>query len=303
MNRSFASVLACGICFVAGAWTSPWWTLPSAAGHAQANPAVVLTMRGRLASNAYQQTSAEYVASCLQIYRCAEDRLRELVTPGRRRVDRPAVVMDLDETVLDNSTFQTFLLQNDLEYSDARWAVYEESFPDDVRLVPGARQFIQKAEDFGVTVVYLSNRSEALRASTRSALQRHGIAGVNLEERLFLKPVGGSSDKSARREQVMTRYNVLMWFGDNLRDFSEVFAAPKPGSDADPAAVKAALANRRTHAETAGIHWGVDWFVLPNPVYGEWDRMLGPQPLEVLNETRMTRKDTGDEQGRSDPVP
>src|SRR4051812_21553251 len=56
----------------------------------------------RVLANLYMQ-SAEYRACCLQTYKLAQEkliaRLRGLPADG----PRPAVVMDLDETVLDNS--------------------------------------------------------------------------------------------------------------------------------------------------------------------------------------------------------
>src|SRR5262249_22048574 len=145
------------------------------------------------------------------------------------------------------------------EYSDELWADYEKNYPQDVTLIPGARTFIEKAQAAEVAVVLYSNRSEQFRSSTEQVLKRFGIAPALL----LLKPVGGSSDKSARREAIIAQYNVLLWIGDNLRDFSEVFVAPKLDNQA-PDEILQATSKRRQRVDDAECHWGFDWFVVPN---------------------------------------
>jgi len=257
---------------------------------AKKSEAPALPEAARLGANLYLQASAEYRACCYGIYKGATMRLETMLQSARPKPAFPAVVMDLDETVLDNSAFQTFLYKNHLEYTEDRWADYEEHYPQDVTLIPGAREFIGRAEKSGVTVVFISNRSEAFKKSTMEALQRLGVGGVHLEGRLYLKPVNGSSDKAARREAVAAKYNVLMYFGDNLRDFSEAFANSKLPPNATAEDHAKAYQARAAQADHAQGHWGVDWYVLPNPVYGEWDRAIGPDPVVLMHPTSMTVK-------------
>jgi acid phosphatase len=155
-----------------------------------------------------------------------------------------------------------------------------------VTLVPGAKDFIAKAESNGVTVVYISNRSDANRQSTIKALERLGINIANINERLLLKKKGESSDKSARREEAALQYNILLHIGDNLRDFSEAFAAAKLRSSTKDAHLTE-IERRYARVDSAAAHWGVDWFILPNPVYGEWEKPLGDQPKLKLRATKM----------------
>ena len=155
---------------------------------------------------------------------------------------------------------------------------------------PGAKPFIHRAERLGVTVVFISNRSEVYEKSTLRALERLGIRVANPEGRVFLKPKGGSSDKSARREAVAGKYDVLLYFGDSLRDFSESFQAKKPGKDATTEDLLAAIKERGARVDEARSHWGVDWFVLPNPVYGEWEKLMGRDPKAILHATSMKGK-------------
>ena len=81
--------------------------------------------------------------------------LEAILKQARPKWERPAVVMDLDETVLDNSAFQTFLYRQRLEYTDELWAEYEANYPQDVTLVPGAKSFVNKASGRGVTVAFI----------------------------------------------------------------------------------------------------------------------------------------------------
>jgi predicted secreted acid phosphatase len=86
---------------------------------------------------------------------------------------------------------------------------------------------------------------------------------------------------------VMARYNVLMLFGDNLRDFSEVFASPDLPEGATTADYLTAIDARAAAVDDAICHWGLDWFVLPNPIYGEWEGLMGPNPSALFEPSGM----------------
>jgi 5'-nucleotidase (lipoprotein e(P4) family) len=256
-------------------------------------PQLPFPMSARLSGNLYMQNAAEYRACCYTIYQLAEKRLAEKLAKLDPQPKNLAIVMDLDETVVDNSAFQTYLYGNHLEYKDELWDIYEEQYHTDVRLIPGAKQFIETAEKAGVTVIYLSNRKEKFIDSTISALKRLGINDQNLRERLFLKPLGEtSSNKTARRAKVAEKYDVIMYFGDNLRDFSEDFKYDKIKltDNSTPAECRTALDYRLEQADKNLAHWGDDWFVLPNSSYGDWDRQLGENPHALLRPTTMPIK-------------
>ncbi len=274
-------LLANGYCFGQTAPPGPA-VKPASAVAPAVNPQESL-----LLANLYMQTSAEYEAVCLQTYSLALERLKIKLAAQSVGERKPAVVMDLDETVIDNSGFQTFLDREKLNYSDALWDVWEKDYPDEVRLIPGAKGFITGAENLGVTVVYLSNRLTKNSAGTKSALRRLELNTEGIDDRLLLQETGGSSDKTARRKSADRKFLVLMYFGDNLRDFSEDFVAPKLAETDDAGQLKA-IAERRAKVDRAAYRWGNDWIILPNPVYGEWQRLLGRDPRTKLNKTRMT---------------
>jgi 5'-nucleotidase (lipoprotein e(P4) family) len=259
----------------------------ASAGTAASKVAAADPVLGALSANVYVQTSAEYRACCYGVYAAARMRLEDLLEDAEPRPERPAVVMDLDETVLDNSTFQTFLYVNGLEYSDELWDAFERGGVEEVGLVPGAKEFIERAETLGVTVIYLSNRNARNLEWTARALEHVGLNTEAIAERLYLRPGGGSSNKAGRRDEVSARYNVLMYFGDNLRDFSEVFKPATVPGDADPEMYRDAIAERAGAADDAVCHWGVDWFVLPNPIYGEWEKLMSPDPADILRPSGM----------------
>ncbi len=235
-----------------------------------------------LDASLWLQTSGEYRALCLQTYRFAGERLRRKVEEKPKVGLPPAVVMDLDETVFDNSPFQAWLYNNGQVFSPPLWAVWEEHHPDEVALVPGAAGFIESAERAGVAVFYVSNRQEKYRSSAVRALVKNGLITKDIERRLLL--MSGSGDKSARRDQVARSHRVLLTVGDNLLDFSEEFKAPRVGPD-DLHGQEKALATRLRQVDARREHFGDDWIILPNPVYGEWTRLIGRRPGRNLRTT------------------
>jgi len=272
-----ALLTAFGLGFVAHRLGEPLATPPGAA-------TTGFTMSMRLGANIFQQTAAEYRACCLTVFASAKQRLTDIVQNGQN-MNRLAVILDLDETVIDNGVFESFLYKERLEYSDERWVVYEEKFGNETMLIPGAIDFLVHAEKLGVTPVFISNRNVKYTASTVATLQRLGINPEPVAERLLLKDQ--TSDKTARRDEVAKRFQVVMLIGDNLRDFSEVFVAAKVAGDAPKADFDAAIAARNAQVDREDARWGKDWFILPNPVYGEWEKLIGNDPGARLRPTAI----------------
>lgn len=220
----------------------------------------------------WMQASAEYDAAALSLYRAAAARLDDALADPRwdalepgDRADAPsfaglppAVIMDVDETVLDNSPYQARLVLEGRAFDEASWAGWVDERA--ARGVPGVAEFTRAAASRGVTVVYLSNRTEQAQAATLANLRALGLPVA--DESVFLgKGTLGceqaGSDKDCRRRQVAARYRVLMQFGDQLGDFVAV-------RDDAPAS-RQALVDRH-----AGW-FGERWWMLPNPTYGDWE--------------------------------
>lgn len=244
------------------------------AGAAQSAAAVALNpQEASVLATLWMRTSGEYRALCLQTYGVALERLQVSVrTPEVINASRagkpPAVIMDLDETVLDNSAFQAMLILQRAKFSEELFQQFIRDRVDQTRLVPGAREFIAAVEQLGITVVYISNRLQAAQASTVEALRFLGINVAGIDGRLLLSE--GDSDKTARRDRVAARYTVLALFGDNLADFSDEFSPKRLKTSPDPIRARADIVTKEA------AHWGVNWYILPNPVYGDWARLIDP---------------------------
>jgi 5'-nucleotidase (lipoprotein e(P4) family) len=252
--------------------------------------------RGIIYGDLWMQTSAEYVACCLQIYHLAGDQV-ELDVRQMHHDDHSqspttqtstgnnlpsAVVMDLDETVLDNATLQSHLYLNGIDYSETEFNRFVTDNFDSIRLVPGAEEFIRRAESLGITVVYITNRAESIRGATVKTLAQWGVSTTGLESaestRLLMQ-TSKDSAKKPRRDLVRAKYNVIAYFGDQLGDFSDEFAL-SPNTTAE---------GRVEDAYNYQALWGTRWFVLPNPVYGQWQMVLSGDPAQYL---RRAKEDT-----------
>jgi acid phosphatase len=234
-----------------------------------------------LDANLWMQTSAEYRACCYQAYNLARGRLIERLrdVPPHGWAKPPAVVLDLDETVLDNSAFQSRLARNGLAFDERTWNDFEKNGYAQVRLVPGAKAFIDEAKRLGVRVAYITNRrqKQEYRDGTLNALE---LLGIEIAGRDLLG-AEETSDKTDRRAEVERRYTVLLYLGDNLRDFLEGDfrstidnARPGNGSD-DPAKLREAIEKRATAVDRCADLFGREWIILPNPAYGEWAKVAG----------------------------
>lgn len=212
------------------------------------------------------QTSAGYRAAALQSYHLAEHALGHaledpewsaLVEPSETD-GPPAVILDVDETVLDNAPYQARRLREGAFFTPESWGewVREAAAPP----VPGALEFVRSAEEAGVTVFYVTNRDHALEAPTLRNLQRVGFPVDSAGERLMMqdeRPDWGS-DKASRRRAVAADHRVVLLIGDDLNDFVS-------GARASAAAYREVV---ERHAD----RFGERWFMLPNPMYGTWER-------------------------------
>jgi len=228
--------------------------------------------RGRsLDANLYIQTSAEYRACCLQAYNLGLLRLHQCLSSGEKHEKPVAVVMDLDETVIDNSGFQAMIMRSGLGWDQRLWNQWQATGGDKLGSVPGAIKFINDARKAGVVTVFISNRDETYREQTKADLKRLEIP-INDEKELKLATT--TSDKTARREETRQCFDVLLYFGDNLRDFSDEFKCPDLGKKT-PEELNAAIKLRKDQVDKMEELWGNRWIVFPNPAYGEWTKPLG----------------------------
>jgi 5'-nucleotidase (lipoprotein e(P4) family) len=257
-------------------------TLPTRA-HATPESGTGSTIAGQAAKTpndnlnavAWMQTSVEFRLIAGQTWRGALVQLdRAIKTPGwdaLTKEDRanpakglpPAIIVDVDETMLDNSPYQARLIRDGQSYNEATWAewVKEEA----AKPVPGALEFARAASARGVKIFYLSNRAEDLRDATLSNLRKAGFPVKDASQFLGLGMVvdgceSEGSEKGCRRQLVGSKHRVLMQFGDQIGDMVTVVANTPAG---------------REQAVRPYLGWvGERWFVLPNPSYGSWEPAL-----------------------------
>jgi acid phosphatase len=242
-----------------------------------------------LDASLWQQTSGEYRALCLQTYRFATDRLREKMEKlkGKKADKPPGVIMDLDETVFDNSPTQTYLLRTGSPPASLPFDDWADNHALEVKAVPGAVDFIAAATEVGATVHFISNRTERNRAGTVKSLANLKIPTNNIAGRLLLAKDRDDVNKNGRRDKVRDGYNVLMYVGDNLRDFDDNYAAKRDVSPDDPKALREAIKERKDKVDADADKWGTLYVVIPNPTYGEWTKLAGRDPVKVLNDSTL----------------
>lgn len=186
----------------------------------------------------------------------------------------PAVIVDADETMIDNSAFQARLVRDGTRFTPEGWLGWVDERR--ARAVPGAVEFAQAAAARGVTVLFVTNRrTPEERQQTVDNLRALGFPLAADQSNLLLlgDPRGAGSEKSARRRWVAAHYRVLLLLGDNLGDFVD------QGS--------LGIAARDALVEPYRGWWGERWIMLPNPSYGSWegailrdcDAALGADPV------------------------
>lgn len=229
----------------------------------------------------WMQSSAEYRANTTQAYNTALKNIDAALRDRRWTAAKeqtgacaalpPAVVMDIDETVLDNSRYMGKLVLEGGQWSQATWD--EWLALKEATAVPGAVDFINAMKNRRVRVIFISNR-ECRRgdkpgagcsqeADTIENLAKVGVPGVMPEDVLLMgEKDGWTSEKKSRREEVSKQYRIVMLFGDDFGDFlAGVKSSITPGE-------------RDRLVDENRSNWGRKWFMLPNPTYGSWLNVL-----------------------------
>jgi 5'-nucleotidase (lipoprotein e(P4) family) len=228
----------------------------------------------------YLYGSAEAAALTRQTWRILADFVDEEVAAGTHRGvvltpdstltnphflpcgDKPpAIVLDVDETsILNLGAEYDDLMANRRTFDEDMWDRWEKTGAAYVAPTPGAKEALDRLRDHGVTVVFNSNRAAVNAGGAEAALNAAGLGPAKHGETLFLSGDDASgSFKDGRRRTIAAKYCVLAMAGDQLGDFSDLFATEPNG-----------VAARRASVAYSGIAdlWGNGWFVMPNPVYG-----------------------------------
>jgi 5'-nucleotidase (lipoprotein e(P4) family) len=201
------------------------------------------------------QNSAEFTALAHQAFNIAKLRWDMDKQGGKR-----CVVVDVDETVIDNSAFNAGLIGKDYGYGSSSW----KEWCDDKSAIaiPGAVDFLNHVAKTGGDIFYVTNRKAQpeknmdLTEVTMANLKALGFPQID-EKHMLLRT--GTSKKQPRRDSITAMgYRIVLLMGDNLADFAEVF-----DGDTMPDRAAAVEANKDKFGDT--------FIVLPNPIYGNWE--------------------------------
>lgn len=199
------------------------------------------------------RASAERRALYLQGYRTATTVI-ERRSPGFP-AGSWAVILDADETVIDNSPYEQELAERHASYDEASWQ--EWVLREAAAALPGAVAFTERVRALGGKVVIVTNRDDRYCEPTRANLRKVGI--VADEVLCKTDPKNGSKDPrfeavaAGTAPSTLPALKVLMWVGDNIQDFPRQTQAIRTASD------------------SAFANFGERYIVLPNPMYGSWE--------------------------------
>lgn len=207
------------------------------------------------------QTAGETKALFHQGYNIGKMRLDEAL---EKKAKKPAVVLDLDETVLDNSPYFAWTIKTGIRNRETwkEWINRAEA-----KALPGAVEFLTYADSKGVEIFYISNRKEAQKKATIKNLQQIGAPQATAEHVLLKQP--GEKGKETRRQHVAKTHDIVLLFGDNLSDFKgfDRLSAPE----------------RVQNVEKQKDEFGKKLIVFPNPMYGDWEKAIYNNNFGISN--------------------
>ena len=195
--------------------------------------------------------SNEYKSTCYQIYKYAKQNLALYVKPNQFSLNKQdksglAVIMDLDETVLDNSQYQVELFEKNETFTMESWAAWVRKAEAD--LVPGSKDFIDLVRQNNIQLIFISNRMDERLEETILNMKK---LGVHADNDIYLLRKNRADKKDIRRNEIYTstgrmstyrNFRVIQYLGDAMGDFPD-----------------------KSFKE-----FGESQFVFPNPMYGKW---------------------------------
>ena len=200
------------------------------------------------------RSSAEYRAAATQAYRMAIQRIDAggaSMTPGTW-----AVSLDADETVLDNSQYQKERAAAGLGYSGESWREWVARKASVA--VPGSAAFLRRVKEVGGAIVIVTNRTQAECPDTEENFRALALPF----DAILCRPEDGSDDKEPRYDRVangtarpgLRPLEIVLWVGDNIQDFPQMSQEARKAGD------------------VAFLEFGGRFIIIPNPMYGSWER-------------------------------
>lgn len=203
----------------------------------------------------WMQQSGEYQALTHQAFNMAKMAFDQAKA---KKGKKKAVIVDLDETMLDNSAYAGWQVKNHETFSDEIWTRWVNA--RQTQAIAGAVAFNNYVNSHKGTMFYVSNRKDSTdKASTIENMKQLGFKGVS-ENKIFLKT--DKSNKTPRFTEIEKQgYDIVLYIGDNLNDFGD-------------ATYKKSNEERRQFVQENSAKFGKTFIVLPNPTYGDGEAGL-----------------------------
>jgi 5'-nucleotidase (lipoprotein e(P4) family) len=222
----------------------------------------------------WMQTSGERAALSYQAFALARMVLDRDLRAARGKARR-AVIVDIDETIMDNSRYQAWLIKNRQSFNDQTWLAWVNR--SEASAIPGAVEFLTYANSCGVRVFYITNRKVAEKDGTAANLRKLGFPNVN-DETLLVRTDTKSSSKEPRRQTLSAKYRIVLLMGDNLNDFSDIFENAKT------------VSGRMAVTDQNRAKFGTRFIVLPNPMYGDWESAIYDYNSKLSEEEKAGKR-------------
>ncbi|MGZ5436275.1 MAG: 5'-nucleotidase, lipoprotein e(P4) family [Pyrinomonadaceae bacterium] len=221
----------------------------------------------------WTQTSGERVALSYQAFSIARLRLDQDLRANRNRRMRRAVIVDADETVIDNSPYQAMLVKTSRAYESKSWNDWCQKAQ--AAAIPGAVEFLRYANSRGVRVFYVTNRRESEKQCTAQNLKKVGFPDVS-DETVLVRT--DTSSKQPRRDGIARKHRVVLLIGDNLNDFAEIFEQSKT------------IDTRLAATNQNKSNFGTRFIVLPNVMYGAWEDAIYGDASKLTEEQKAEKR-------------
>ena len=198
----------------------------------------------------WQKNSAEYVALSYQAFNIAKLKLDKNVKNYDRK---PAIVIDIDETILNNLPYNEMLIDSSKNFNEQSWSRWVNK--KIAKAIPGSLEFLNYAQTKNIELIYLSNRRIENYEPTKENLISLGFP---FNEKTLMLLRDETTDKTKRRNS-LSKYEIIMLIGDNLSDFDSVF-------------YNKSNEKRINNVDSLSYLFGEKFILLPNLIYGDWDK-------------------------------
>lgn len=264
---------------VAASVVSTYFVTHSTAQQGAATAEVTVNNEYQAGATLWMQKAGEYRALAYQAFNLARwqldadlDKKNAKKLPKAEQKKPRAVMVDIDETVLDNSPAQAQGIKQRQGFDLKSWYAWGEMRK--AKAIPGAVEFLNYAVSKGVKVFFVSNRDAVQKQATMDNLKSVGFKDVT-DDNVLLRT--SESSKEARRQIILQKYRIVMFVGDNLDDHSNIFE-------------KKSVSDRFAEVDQAKDMFGKRYIMLPNAMYGTWENAIYEYNQSKMTDAEKTQK-------------